>query len=91
MGLGLQMCVLESLKEAFRWRHVSLVEEGKGKPGPHTRWAVTQQAGATQRQEISYVRSVTSYLLLSGQPATCVVQAAPPESSQSWRRSSVED
>lgn len=30
VGLGLQMCVLESLKEAFRWRHVGLAEEGTG-------------------------------------------------------------
>ena len=31
VGLGLQMCVLESLKEAFRWRHVGSAEERKGK------------------------------------------------------------
>ena len=73
VGLGLQMCVLESLKEAFRWRHVSLAEEGKGKPMPHTLSAVIQLAECVQKLAISCIAQVTSYWLLSASqpPVQC--------------------
>lgn len=31
MGLGLQMCVLEGLKEGFQWRHIRSLDQQEGK------------------------------------------------------------
>ena len=32
MGLGLQMSVLEGLKEALRWQHLRSADQEKGEP-----------------------------------------------------------